>query len=151
VLHEAFQGNRHIPKTVLANILGIDCKTLRTKLKEEGINSGFSTISDEELDTLLDDYHQENPTGGRAYVIGRLRANSLRIQRHRIIDSMNRVDRLGQGMRQEVGKKKRRHYQVPRPNSLWHIDGHHKLIAWGIVIHGVVDGSTRKASQHYNF
>jgi hypothetical protein len=27
-----------------------------------------------------------------------------------------------------------------RPNSLWHLDGHHKLIMWGIVIHGVIDG-----------
>lgn len=152
VLHEAFQGNRRIPKTVLANLLGIDRKTLQTRLKEQEINSGFSEISDEELDTLLEDYHQENPAGGRAYIIGRLRASSLRIQRRRIIDSMNRVDRLGQGMRQEVGKKKQqKHYQVPRPNSLWHIDGHHKLIAWGIVIHGVVDGSTRKAGQHLNF
>jgi hypothetical protein len=152
VLHEAFQGNRCISKTVLANVLGIDRKTLQTRLKEEGINSGFSKISDQELDTLLEEYRQENPTGGRAYVIGRLRTSSLRIQRHRIIKSMDRVDRLGQGMRQEVGKKKKRkHYQVPRPNSLWHIDRHHKLIAWGIVIHGIVDGSTRKASQHVNF
>ncbi|KAI5982901.1 hypothetical protein EDC04DRAFT_2616344 [Pisolithus marmoratus] len=27
-----------------------------------------------------------------------------------------------------------------RPNALWHMDGHHKLIRWGIVIHGIVDG-----------
>ena len=26
------------------------------------------------------------------------------------------------------------------PNSLWHIDGHHKLIRWRIVIHGGIDG-----------
>ncbi|KAF8800932.1 hypothetical protein BYT27DRAFT_7035561, partial [Phlegmacium glaucopus] len=38
----------------------------------------------------------------------------------------------------------REQYQVPRPNALWHIDGHHKLIAWGIVIHGVADGYSRK-------
>ncbi|KIM74567.1 hypothetical protein PILCRDRAFT_79976, partial [Piloderma croceum F 1598] len=25
-------------------------------------------------------------------------------------------------------------------NSLWHLDGHHKLIMWGIIIHGVIDG-----------
>ena len=91
-------------------------------------------------------YYQENPTSGRAYIIGHLRAaHALHIQRHRVMASMKHVDRLGQGLWQRVGKKKERtRYQVPRPNALWHIDGHHKLIAWGIVIHGVADGYTRK-------
>jgi len=30
VLHEAFKANRRIPKTVLANVLGIDQNTLNT-------------------------------------------------------------------------------------------------------------------------
>jgi len=115
-----------------------------------GIDSGFNDISNDDLDNLVREYHQENPVGGRSYIIGRLRAkHSLRIQRHRVIDSINRIDRLGQGMRQCVGKKKeRRQYQVPRPNALWHIDGHHKLIAWGVVIHGVADGYSRKVRIH---
>ena len=29
------------------------------------------------------------------------------------------------------------------PNSVWHLDGYHKLIRWGIVIHGAVDGYSR--------
>ena len=29
------------------------------------------------------------------------------------------------------------------PNSLWHIDGHHKLIRWRVVIHGGIDGYSR--------
>ena len=29
------------------------------------------------------------------------------------------------------------------PNSLWHIDGLHKLIRWRIVIHGGIDGYSR--------
>lgn len=32
---------------------------------------------------------------------------------------------------------------MPYPNSLWHIDGYHKLIRWRIVIHGGVDGYSR--------
>ncbi|KAF8797423.1 hypothetical protein BYT27DRAFT_7042192, partial [Phlegmacium glaucopus] len=91
VLHEAFQKGRQIPITVLASILGIDRKTLRTQMQEMDIDSGYDEISDEELDTL-----------------------------------------------------ERTHYHVPRPNHLWHIDGHHKMIAWGIVIHGVADGYSRK-------
>jgi hypothetical protein len=34
-------------------------------------------------------------------------------------------------------------YRVPWINALWHIDGHHKLIRWGIVIHGGIDGYSR--------
>jgi hypothetical protein len=31
---------------------------------------------------------------------------------------------------------------------MWHLDGHHKLIRWGIVIHGFVDGYSRLVSNH---
>ena len=37
----------------------------------------------------------------------------------------------------------RRTYSVPGPNSLWHIDGHHSLLNWGLVIHGCIDGFSR--------
>ena len=29
------------------------------------------------------------------------------------------------------------------PNSLWHIDGNHRLIRWKVVIHGGIDGHSR--------
>ncbi|KZT20999.1 hypothetical protein NEOLEDRAFT_1074412 [Neolentinus lepideus HHB14362 ss-1] len=53
--------------------------------------------------------------------------------------SLHRVDSLGQTLRrrQKIQWKK---YSVPRPNYLWHCDDHHKLIWWGIVIHGFIDG-----------
>ncbi|XP_071958613.1 uncharacterized protein [Antedon mediterranea] len=38
----------------------------------------------------------------------------------------------------------RRVYNVASPNSLWHIDGHHKLICWNFVILGGIDGYSRK-------
>ena len=34
-------------------------------------------------------------------------------------------------------------YNVPRPNSLWHIDGHHSLIGSRFIIHGGIDGYSR--------
>lgn len=37
----------------------------------------------------------------------------------------------------------RREYRVNGPHHLWHIDGNHKLIRYGMVIHGCIDGSTR--------
>ena len=36
-----------------------------------------------------------------------------------------------------------RTYSVPSPNSLWHIDGNHKMIKWRLVIHGSIDGYSR--------
>jgi len=32
---------------------------------------------------------------------------------------------------------------VPGSNSVWDLDGYHKLIRWGIVFHGAVDGYSR--------
>lgn len=37
----------------------------------------------------------------------------------------------------------RRVYNVPGPNHLWHMDGHHKLIRYGLVTHGCIDGNSR--------
>ena len=39
----------------------------------------------------------------------------------------------------------RRHYNinVAMPNSLWHIDGYHRLIRWRIVVYGGIDGYSR--------
>ncbi|KAG1827436.1 uncharacterized protein BJ212DRAFT_1474588 [Suillus subaureus] len=34
-------------------------------------------------------------------------------------------------------------YKVLQLNALWHMDGHHKLICWGIIIHGIIDGYCR--------
>lgn len=34
-------------------------------------------------------------------------------------------------------------YLVSWINALWHINGHHKLIPWKIVIHGGIDGFLR--------
>ncbi|KAG1733230.1 uncharacterized protein EDB91DRAFT_1057653, partial [Suillus paluster] len=41
-------------------------------------------------------------------------------------------------------------YAVPRSNHLWHLDGHHKLILWGIVIDGLIDGYCRTESYFFN-
>lgn len=148
VLHEAFESGRRIPFTKLSKALGVDRKTLRRRMKDLNIETGFSEVTDDELDVLLQDYLRENPVAGRSYVMGHLRSHhNLRIQFHRVIASMDRVNRLAQGMRKQIAKKKEHSpYHVPRPNHLWHIDGHHKLIAWGIVLHGVADGYSRKVT-----
>jgi len=79
--------------------LGINRKTLQAQIQETDINFRYDEITDEELDALVQKYYQENPTGGRAYIIGHLwAAHALRIQRHRVMASMKHVDLLGQGL-----------------------------------------------------
>ncbi|KAJ6487516.1 hypothetical protein DFH09DRAFT_807270, partial [Mycena vulgaris] len=63
----------------------------------------------------------------------------LKIQRRRVRGSMKRIDHLGSVLRNHRAVDRQK-YSVPHSNYLWHLDGHHKLIRWGIVIHGVVDG-----------
>ncbi|TEB19302.1 hypothetical protein FA13DRAFT_1666561, partial [Coprinellus micaceus] len=71
--------------------------------------------------------------------MGYLKQLQFRIQRHRVRASMRRVDAVGQALRRRTTISRRR-YGNKRPNAMWHIDGHHKLIRYGIVIHGAVDG-----------
>ncbi|KAJ7199991.1 hypothetical protein GGX14DRAFT_296697, partial [Mycena pura] len=63
------------------------------------------------------------------------------VQRSRARNSLLRVDGLGQVLRKQGIT--RRVYKSSRPNAVWHIDGHHKLINWRIVIHGIIDGHDR--------
>lgn len=145
LLKEAMNPTRRISQTVLAKKLGIHRNTLREKLKENAIDTSFSDISNDDLDKLIKGYRDSQPHSGIRYLRGRLRSEGLRIQRWRVEKSIERVDRLGQSLRRRTtAKKEHNKYEVPRPNYLWHLDGHHKLIHWGIVIHGVVDGYSRK-------
>ena len=59
-----------------------------------------------------------------------------REQVRRVLATINPDDYLSRA----VKAVKRREYVVPFINSLWHIDGNHKLIRWKIVIHGGIDG-----------
>jgi hypothetical protein len=39
-------------------------------------------------------------------------------------------------------------------NVLWHLDGHHKMIQWGFVIHGFIDSHCRTVCNflsHYKW
>lgn len=61
---------------------------------------------------------------------------------------------MGAAQRVTTRRLHRRVYQVPGPNSLWHLDGNDKLIRWRIVIHAGIDGYSRlvvflKASSNH--
>ena len=127
----------------LFQILKISQRTLRERIKEYGLGDiRFDPIADKELDDILWEFKQHRPHSGRRYVIGHLWSLGYCIQCSRVEQSLQQIDGLGQELRchQQIVHWE---YQVPRSNYLWHIDGHHKLIAWGVVIHGIIDGFCR--------
>lgn len=142
-LREAMAPGRHIKITELARILKIDRNTLYHYLDAYDIKTSFSPISDDDLDGIVKDYRKVNPHAGVRYLRGHLRELGYKVQQVRIQQSVERVDPLGQVLH-ESNPVRRRKYRVARPNALWHIDGHHKLIRWGFVIHGIIDGFSRK-------
>ncbi|KAF8832719.1 hypothetical protein HHX47_DHR1001651 [Lentinula edodes] len=142
LLQEATNGARRVTLTKLASCLGIHRQTLRTHLKENSIDYRFCPITNADLDKLTKRFKETNPASGLGYVMGFLRQKGYRLQRQRVKDSLKRVDRLGSRLRRRLTIS-RGLYKVPRPHALWHLDGHHKLIFWGIVIHGIVDGYSR--------
>jgi hypothetical protein len=138
ILAEAFHPSRNISVTRLASTLGVSRPTLYKYLDHYNISNAFSNITESELDQLVKVFKSENPTSGSRFVRAQLRLANLHVQKHRVLHSMTKVDSLGLKLRKSQTIQ-RRVYSVPRPNYLWHMDGHHKLGPWGIVIHGVID------------
>jgi hypothetical protein len=141
-LKEAMSSKRNITLSALARKLKVHRHTLRKKMKFYGVSRKFEDMSDNDLDLLVTTFKAEKPNSGLRYLIGFLRRHGLRVQKERVRQSLRRVDGLGQELRRRKTIQRRK-YKVPRPNFLWHLDGHHKLIWWGIVIHGLIDGFCR--------
>ncbi|KAJ8519785.1 hypothetical protein ONZ45_g3290 [Pleurotus djamor] len=141
-LADAMKADRNISKSKLAAMLGISRPTLNKQLRARGLHRQFNDITNDDLDLLVKTYRQTKPQNGIRYLTGFLRRHGLRIQRHRVNGSINRVDPVGRVLRRREAIN-RRDYKTTRPNAVWHCDGHHKLIRWGIVIHGFVDGYCR--------
>ncbi|KAE8220039.1 hypothetical protein CF319_g6374 [Tilletia indica] len=77
---------------------------------------------------------------GERAMLGALRAQQLPVTRARLRTAMRQNDPNAGGRRRPI---ERRTYRVPFVNSLWHLDGHHKLIKWRFVIHAAIDGKSR--------
>ena len=132
--------------TDIAKMLRISRWTLYRRVREYNLEhlSRCSDISDDELDALIRGYiSRHGNTTGESYLIGFIRSRGLRVQRNRIRMSLTRVDPENTALRWACVIT-RRVYSVPGLNSLWHIDGHHSLIRWKFVIHGCIDGFSRR-------
>ncbi|KAJ3531850.1 hypothetical protein NMY22_g7983 [Coprinellus aureogranulatus] len=143
ILQLALDGQMKISIPALARVMKVHPNTLRKYVKKHGLYNRFSPITDGELDAIMRSFHMAYPASGIRYATGFLRRRGVRIPKRRIIASLRRVSPVGRTMRTRVAIVRREYSQI-RPNAMWHLDGHHKLIRWGIVIHGTVDGYSRK-------
>ncbi|XP_058630121.1 uncharacterized protein LOC131539512 isoform X2 [Onychostoma macrolepis] len=85
----------------------------------------------------------QNDLIGPESVRAQLSSAGVLVQRRRVRASMLRTNPDAAVLRATSQRLQRRTYRVTGPNSLWHLDGYHKLIRWRIVIHGSIDGYSR--------
>lgn len=127
----------------VANAIGVSRTTLWRRLVEENVTlSPYADISDHDLDEIIVRIHRSFPNSGLVMIQGHLLSEGVHVQRQRVREAVARCDPIRRKVRWHQVLS-RRTYFVPRPNSLWHIDGHHSLIRWRFVIHGAIDGYSR--------
>jgi hypothetical protein len=130
----------------IARILGVSQSTVRRRMDTYGlsIRGQYSEITDLVLDDIVRSVKQQHPDSGYRMIIGYLNGRGLRIQESRVRSSLSRVDPLGVASRLSRNRSiNRRRYCVPHPNAVWHLDGNMKLVRWGFVVHGGIDGYSR--------
>ena len=124
----------------VADAVGVSRTTLWRRLREQNVT--LSPYTDDELDELVKSIQRDFPNAGLVMVQGYLQSRGVQVQRYRVRQSVARNDPIRQKVRWHQPLT-RRTYSVPGPNALWHIDGHHSLIRWRLVMHGGIDGYSR--------
>jgi hypothetical protein len=126
-LANALSNSQQIKLRELADLLGVHRNTLRLYMKHHGVQRKYSELMNADLDVLIRELKKKHPDSGIQYIIGYLHRHGIHMQHHRVVHSLHQVDQLGQVLRDRRVKRRRKYY-VKRPNALWHMDGHHKLI-----------------------
>ena len=117
-------------------MLGVSRWTIHRRVAEYGLEDirGFDHLSDEELDEIIKGYIcNHGRATGYNLIAGFLNSIGLRIQRRRVRERLAKLDPQNTALRWGAVVARRK-YQVPWPNSLWHLDGHHSLIRWKLVL-----------------
>ena len=95
--------------------------TLHRRRKEYGmLPESSQSVSEGQLDTVVQNVQQELPDIGQSMVDGTLRMVGIQVPRERIREASRRTDPLNTALRWH-GTTTRQPYSVPGPNSLWHI------------------------------
>ena len=113
----------------ISRMMGVSVSTIRRRMADLDIRISdmYATISDSDLDEKVREIKEYYPNHGSRMLQGQLKSQGTRVQRHRIRESLRRIDPLGCMLRW-FNTVQRRNYSVPHSQWLWHIDGNHKLI-----------------------
>ena len=114
-----------------------DC--LRRWREEVEFKEPKQKLPNTQLDTVVAKYSQGQPRRGEVSIAAHIATSGYYVPRQQLRDSIHRVD--PEGVEERSRKPiKRKVYYSNGPHHDWHIDGNHKLIRWGMVIHGCIDG-----------
>lgn len=94
----------------------------------------YTDLSDSDLDNRVREVVGGNDELGAESVWARLAGQGIVVQRHRVHQSLIRTNPVGAAQRVTTRRLHRRVYQVAGPNSLWHLDGNHKLIRYMVLL-----------------
>jgi hypothetical protein len=130
-----FGPGHSISTAKMAELLRINKKTLKRNAVEQGVDLAYSELTPGQLDEHAQQFMDTHPGSGYQYCHGYIQSLKLRVRRADVQQSMHRVRPLARNNEPVT----RRSYTVGRPNAVWHGDDYHKLICYGIVIHGFVD------------
>ena len=139
-----FLRDLHFSWTKIAKILRVSRKTINRRRQELGMSQelSWSSISDNDLKQIMCDIQTLTPGIGQTRMLGALRSRGLKIQRWRVRQCLREIDPVGTVLRWRQVIQ-RRSYHVRSPNSLWHLDGNHKMVKWRFVVHAAIDGFSR--------
>mgnify|MGYP002803396275 CR=1 FL=1 len=140
--------NYGFTNAMIAQMLGISAKTVSRRLKEFGLREEIPKYTDntnEDLDKIVSEIYKDFPNCGIMRMKRFLRARGMNLQWERARSALWRIDPDGILLRSiQLNLVHGRQYHVPGPIFLWHLDGNHNLIRWGFVIHGCIDGYSRR-------
>ena len=124
-------------QTKIARLFGCSPRTIRKRILQYGLDelTQYDSISDQDLDDSVAYLVFNFPTAGQKTMAGLLWSQGHRVQRGEFVIA---CFELTPGVYNKESRRilRRRQYRMTGPNSLWHIDGLHKLIRWRIVING---------------
>ena len=132
----------------IACILQVSEKTVSRRIQEFQLRiecPRYSDISHDALKIVVREILSRIPNAGIRVMKGHLQARNIKVTWDRVRNVLWDVDPNGIISRSlQCPVIRRRKYSVPGSQALWHIDGNHKLIRWGFVVHGGIDGYSRK-------
>ncbi|KAF3836809.1 hypothetical protein F7725_004273 [Dissostichus mawsoni] len=144
-LFRSLSGQDDMPQDVINALTELSRLVNIEDISNQTPHQSYSTLTDDELDNLVLSVKARTPHVGYRMMKGILKAMGHRVQWKRVSSSMHRVDSVGVLTRMaRMGCVARRTHSVQGPLHLVHIDTNHKLIRYGLVISGGIDGFSRK-------